>query len=57
MRAVVKVTSTGDGKEQRHLAECKAEACQWSYANSIRADVQEHARWHRETHRRQDGVS
>lgn len=44
-RGTVRVTSTGDGKEQRHLAECSA--CGWAYANNIKSDVQWQAQCHR----------
>lgn len=32
------------GVVTRHVATCSA--CDWSYSNSVRSDVEQHKRWH-----------
>lgn len=49
-RPVVKV-EPNEYVEGGTIAICHVEGCDWYYANVVKADVVEQARWHRDHHR------
>jgi hypothetical protein len=44
---------TVEHRDGRSYATCKTGDCKWTYDNSVKTDVQWHAKCHRDHHRRE----